>query len=99
MSIFHAFYFVSFMGSTIEFGEIPYTFTDAQRMWVLVCIYFSVVAWLYAIARGIALAQDPAFRLPATCFNARWDASTIRSILYAATGSPLTLHQSRISLS
>ena len=41
MSIFHAFYFVSFMGSTIGFGEIPHPFTDAQRMWVLVCIYFS----------------------------------------------------------
>ena len=62
MDFFHAFYFVSFMGSTIGFGEIPYPFTDAQRLWVLVCIYFSVVAWLYAIARGIALAQDPAFR-------------------------------------
>ncbi len=24
MSFFHAFYFVSFMGSTIGFGEIPY---------------------------------------------------------------------------
>ncbi|MGB5606347.1 MAG: ion channel, partial [Gammaproteobacteria bacterium] len=32
MSFFHAFYFVSFMGSTIGFGEIPYAFTDAQRL-------------------------------------------------------------------
>jgi len=44
MSIFQAFYFVSFMGSTIGFGEIPYPFTDEQRYWVLVCIYTSVVA-------------------------------------------------------
>lgn len=62
MDFFHAFYFVSFMGSTIGFGEIPYPFTDAQRMWVVVCIYFSVVAWLYTIGRAIALAQEPAFR-------------------------------------
>lgn len=62
MGFFHAFYFVSFTGSTIGFGEIPHAFTDAQRLWVLVCIYFSVVAWLYAIGRGIALSQDPAFR-------------------------------------
>ena len=27
MSFFHAFYFVSFMGTTIGFGEIPYAFT------------------------------------------------------------------------
>ena len=33
MSIFHAFYFVSFMGSTIGFGEIPYPFSDPQRLW------------------------------------------------------------------
>ncbi|MBR9884970.1 MAG: potassium transporter TrkA, partial [Oceanospirillales bacterium] len=33
MDFFHAFYFVSFMGSTIGFGEIPYAFTNAQRMW------------------------------------------------------------------
>lgn len=62
MDFFHAFYFVSFMGSTIGFGEIPYPFTEAQRLWVLVCIYFSVFAWLYAIGRVIALVQEPAFR-------------------------------------
>jgi len=62
MSFFHAFYFVSFMGSTIGFGEIPYPFTDAQRFWVLFSIYFSVFAWLYAIGRSIALIQDPALR-------------------------------------
>ena len=62
MDFFHAFYFVSFMGSTIGFGEIPYPFTAGQRLWVLVCIYFSVFAWLYAIGRVIALVQEPAFR-------------------------------------
>ncbi len=62
MSFFHAFYFVSFMGSTIGFGEIPYAFTDAQRAWVLVCIYISVVSWLYAIGNIIRLLQDPTFQ-------------------------------------
>lgn len=61
MSFFHAFYFVSFMGSTIGFGEIPYPFTDAQRMWTLVCIYGTVIAWLYAIGTTLATVQDPAF--------------------------------------
>jgi len=62
MDFFHAFYFVSFMGSTIGFGEIPYPFTDAQRMWATVTIYSSVVAWLYAIGSMLAIVQDPAFR-------------------------------------
>jgi len=61
MSFFHAFYFVSFMGSTIGFGEIPYPFTDAQRMWTLVCIYGTVISWLYAIGTTLATVQDPAF--------------------------------------
>jgi len=62
MDFFHAFYFVSFMGSTIGFGEIPYPFTDAQRMWTLVTIYASVIAWLYSIGVTLATLQEPSFR-------------------------------------
>lgn len=66
MSIFQAFYFVSFMGSTIGFGEIPYPFTDEQRYWVLVCIYTSVIAWLYTIGSLLALMQETTFRQSVT---------------------------------
>ncbi len=62
MSFFHAFYFVSFMGTTIGFGEIPYEFTDTQRAWVLVCIYTSVISWLYGIGNLLRLVQDDTFR-------------------------------------
>ncbi len=61
LSPFQAFYFVSFMGTTIGFGEIPYPFTDGQRAWVLLCIYTSVVAWLYAIGTVLRLLQDATF--------------------------------------
>lgn len=61
MDFFHAFYFVSFMGSTIGFGEVPYPFTDAQRLWTLICIYATVIAWLYGIGSLLALLQEPAF--------------------------------------
>ncbi|WP_020683297.1 NAD(P)-binding protein [Marinobacterium rhizophilum] len=61
MGFFHAFYFVSFMGSTIGFGEVPYAFTDAQRFWTLACIYATVIAWLYSIGMLLALLQEPAF--------------------------------------
>lgn len=61
MDFFHAFYFVSFMGSTIGFGEIPYAFTDAQRMWTLFTIYATVIAWLYGIGTILALIQEPVF--------------------------------------
>ncbi len=62
MSFFHAFYFVSFMGSTIGFGEVPYPFTDAQRLWVSICIYASVISWLYAIGNVLRLFQDASFQ-------------------------------------
>ena len=61
MGFFHAFYFVSFMGSTIGFGEVPYPFTDAQRMWTLLGIYSTVLAWLYAIGSMLGLLQDKGF--------------------------------------
>ena len=59
---FHAFYFVSFMASTIGFGEIPYPFTGAQRIWTLISIYLTVISWLYAIGTILSLIQDSTFR-------------------------------------
>lgn len=62
MDFFHAFYFVSYMGSTIGFGEIPYEFTGAQRMWTTFTIYATVISWLYAIGYMLTIVQDPALR-------------------------------------
>ncbi len=62
MDFFHAFYFVSFLGTTIGLGEIPYPFTDAQRMWATLSIYGTVLAWLYGIGTALSLLQDPAFQ-------------------------------------
>jgi voltage-gated potassium channel len=62
MSIFHAFYFVSYTATTIGFGELPATFGDAQRMWTTVIIYLSVVGWSYLIVTLFGLAQDRAFQ-------------------------------------
>ncbi len=61
MDFFHAFYFVSFMGTTIGFGEIPYAFTEAQRMWATVSIYATVVVWLYGIGFLLTILQEPGF--------------------------------------
>lgn len=62
MSFFHAFYVVSYTATTIGFGELPYLFTDAQRMWMTVTVYITVVSWMYAIGVLLSLIQDPAFR-------------------------------------
>lgn len=59
---FHAFYFITYTASTIGFGELPYTFSPAQRMWTTLSIYLTVLGWLYAFGAILALLQDPAFR-------------------------------------
>lgn len=62
LSFFHAFYFISYTATTIGFGEIPVTFSNAQRMWVTVCIYMTVLSWSYSILAILALLQDKAFQ-------------------------------------
>jgi voltage-gated potassium channel len=62
MSIFDAFYFMSYTATTIGFGELPYPFTDAQRLWVMGTIYLTVIGWAYAISSLLSLLQDRAFR-------------------------------------
>lgn len=62
MNFFEAFYFVSYMGTTIGFGELPYPFSNTQRMWVTLSLYMTVIAWIYAIGTLLALIQDDALR-------------------------------------
>ena len=61
MDFFHAFYFVSFMSTTIGFGEIPYEFTDAQRFWALICLYATVISWIYSVGAVLSVFRDEAF--------------------------------------
>ncbi len=61
MSIFHAFYFLTYTATTTGFGEIPVEFSNAQRVWAMVCLYISVITWLYAIGSIIHLLQNPFF--------------------------------------
>ncbi|MEQ9396283.1 NAD-binding protein [Haliea sp.] len=62
MSFFEAFYVVSYTGSTIGFGEVPYDFSPGQRLWTMVSIYLTVIAWLFSIGSIVSLLQDPAYR-------------------------------------
>jgi Trk K+ transport system NAD-binding subunit len=62
MDMFHAFYVISYTATTIGFGELPYAFTDAQRMWTVLVIYLSVFGWTYALGSLLALGRDRAFQ-------------------------------------
>lgn len=62
LNFFDAFYFVSYMASTIGFGESPYAFTYQQKLWVSFSIYMTVIGWFYGIGAIIALMQDKILR-------------------------------------
>jgi voltage-gated potassium channel Kch len=62
LTLFEAFYFMSYTATTIGFGELPRPFSPAQRLWATVCIYLAVVGWAYMIASLLALGRDKAFR-------------------------------------
>lgn len=57
-----ALYFVAIMATTIGFGEVPYTFTDAQRLYTFIILFPNVIAWLYSIGTIISLFVDHQFR-------------------------------------
>lgn len=58
LNFFDAFYFVSYMATTIGFGESPFAFTYPQKLWVSFCIYLTVIGWFYGVGSIIALVQD-----------------------------------------
>lgn len=62
MTIFDAFYFISYTATTIGFGETPYTFNYEQRIWVSMIIYFTVIGWFYSIGSLVSLIQDKVLR-------------------------------------
>ncbi|MDD3056594.1 MAG: NAD-binding protein [Aliarcobacter sp.] len=61
MSIFDAFYFISYTATTIGFGETPFPFTYPQRIWVTFSIYLTVLGWFYGIGSLVSLLQDQLF--------------------------------------
>lgn len=62
MTIFQALYVISYTATTIGFGEIPYAFSQPQRLWLTISIYLTVIPWFYAIGKIITLLQDSALR-------------------------------------
>jgi Trk K+ transport system NAD-binding subunit len=78
MSLFQAFYFMTYTASTIGYGEIPQGFTDRQRLWVVVIIFASVICWAYLVASLLALGRDKAVRK--AYIDARFDRS-VRSLV------------------
>ena len=86
MSIFHAFYVMSYTATTIGFGEIPYPFTDAQRLWVTFAIYLSVIGWAYTLGSVVALANDQPFRIMVRRSIFNWQVRGLAEPFYVLCG-------------
>jgi len=62
MSFLDAAYFMAILQTTIGFGEIPHSFTAAQRMLVFWLLLPNVVAWLYSVGTLLGLILDKQFQ-------------------------------------
>lgn len=62
LSLFDAFYVMSYTATTIGFGEVPYPFSYAQRLWMTVSIYMTVIGWAYMLGSIFGLTRQAAFR-------------------------------------
>ena len=61
LSIFQSFYFITYTATTIGFGELPHAFTHAQKIWVSMSIYLTVLGWFYGIGTLVTLLQNKLF--------------------------------------
>mgnify|MGYP001619501785 FL=1 len=86
LSIFHAFYFISYTATTIGFGEIPTAFSDGQRLWVTLCIYLTVIGWSYSVLTLIALLQDKGFQNTLTVNRFRRRIRRLKEPFYLVCG-------------
>jgi Trk K+ transport system NAD-binding subunit len=62
MGLFDAFYVMTYTATTIGFGEIPYPFSYAQRLWMTFSIYLTVIGWTYMLGSIFGLTRQAAFR-------------------------------------
>ena len=86
MTFFHAFYVMSYTATTIGFGELPFPFTDAQRLWLTFSIYLSVIAWAYSLGTVISLTNDTTFRAMLLRGMFNWRARNLSRRFYIICG-------------
>ena len=79
-------YFVAILQTTIGLGEVPYRFTDAQRLAVYLLLVPNVVAWLYSFATLLSLFLDAQFQAVLHHSRFRRKVNRIREPFYIVCG-------------
>lgn len=85
-SLFEALYFVTYTATTIGFGELPFTFTNLQRLWVTAIIYLSVIGWAYLLGNILALVQDKGFQAAVVAARFRRTVRVLSEPFYLVCG-------------
>ena len=85
-SLFEAFYFVSYTATTIGFGELPYAFTNRQRLWATAVIYMSVTGWAYLLGSLLGMLQDKGFQAAIVAARFRRAVRRLREPFYLLCG-------------
>lgn len=62
MTMFEAFYVITYTATTIGFGEVPEPYSTPQRAWMTLAIYLVVIVWSYTIFSIMGLVNDKAFQ-------------------------------------
>ncbi len=86
LGFFHAFYVMSYTSTTIGFGELPHPFSEAQRAWLIVAIYLSVIGWTYFLGSIFAMTTDPTFRSTVGRSVFRWRARRLTEPFFIICG-------------
>ncbi|WP_295623499.1 NAD(P)-binding protein [uncultured Nitrosomonas sp.] len=86
LSLFQAFYIISYTATTIGFGEVPHEFSTAQRLWMTFSIYLTVISWFYAIGNIIALFQDVSLKIAITTSRFTKAVTRLRDPFYIICG-------------
>lgn len=90
MGFFHAFYIIVYTSTTIGFGEIPYEWTDNQRLWILICSVIGVVLWVYAMGKIISLSQNKIFKYKINEYRFKSQVEKIKEPFYLVIGYGVT---------
>jgi voltage-gated potassium channel len=85
-TLLQALYFMVYTATSLGYGELPYPFTDTQRLWVIAVIFASVLGWAYLLARLLSLARDPAFRSAVVGGRFRLRVRAVREPFYLICG-------------
>lgn len=86
LSLFQAFYIISYTATTIGFGEVPHEFSTHQRLWMTFSIYLTVIAWFYAIGKIISLFQDAGLKTAVTTSRFAKTVEQLREPFYIICG-------------